>query len=106
MTKEEHMTKVNLLVVERNADWSDWETISRSFNSVLMLVQQADEPSDEFHERILRRMARVDRHALDQVVLLRDRNGARSEPLSAPLLEQIDANARQGLRVYPCSAAT
>jgi len=100
------MTKVNLLVVERNADWSEWATISRSFNSVLMLVQQADEPSAEFHERIIRRMARVDRHALDQVVVLRERNGATSEPLSALLLEQIDASARSGLRVYPCSVAT
>lgn len=99
------MTKVNLLVVERNADWSDWDAISRSFSSVLMLVQQADEPSAEFHERILRRMAVVDRHALDQVVMLRDRNIHHAEPLSAPLLEQIDANARLGLRVYPCAVA-
>jgi hypothetical protein len=105
MSKEERMTKVNLLVVERNADWSEWDTISRTFSSVLMLVQQADESSEVFHDRILRRMARVEQHALDQVVFLRDRNGARSEPLSAPLLEQIDANARQGLRVYPCATA-
>jgi hypothetical protein len=102
------MTKVNLLVVERNADWSEWATISRSLNSVLMLVQQADEPSAEFHERVLERMARmatVERHALDQVVVLRGRNSAHAEPLSAPLLEQIDANAHSGLRVYPCAVA-
>jgi hypothetical protein len=99
------MTKVNLLVVERNADWSEWDTISRSFSSVLMLVQQADEPSADFHERILRRMAVVDRNGLEQVVMLRDRNVLHAEPLSAPLLEQIDANASRGLRVYPCVVA-
>jgi hypothetical protein len=99
------MTKVNLLVVERNADWSEWATISRSFNSVLMLVQQADEPKAEFHERILKRMARADLPALEQVVVLRDRDGAHSEPLSALLLERIDASTCSGLRVYPCAVA-
>jgi hypothetical protein len=50
-------------------------------------------------------MARADLPALEQVVVLRDRNGAHSEPLSALLLERIDASTCSGLRVYPCAIA-
>lgn len=93
------MTAVNLLVVERNADWSQWTTISRSLSAVLMLVQQPDEPSDAFHARVLKR---INQHGLEQVVLLRDRTSdAAAELLSAPLREHIGANARRGLRVFP-----
>ncbi|MET0384571.1 MAG: hypothetical protein ABW321_01365 [Polyangiales bacterium] len=94
-------------MVERNADWSQWTLISRAFDHVLMLVQQSDEPSEEFHARVLERMAQVDEKLLDQVVFLRDRSkldGIHAEPLSAPLLEQIGASARGGLRVYPLPA--
>jgi hypothetical protein len=101
------MTPVNLLVVERNADWSQWTTISRSLSAVLMLVQQPDEPSDVFHARILKRVAN-DRELLDRVVLLRAaaKSGAPVlEPLSASLREHIGANARGGLRVYPDAAS-
>lgn len=101
------MNDVSLLVVERNADWSQWSLISRAFDHVLMLVQQSDEPSEEFHARVLERMAQVDARSLDQVVFLRDRSkldGVNAEPLSAPLLQHIGATARGGLRVYPLPA--
>jgi hypothetical protein len=101
------MTAVNVLVVERNADWSQWTVISRSFDTVLMLVQQPEETSAAFQERIQRRLASVDESSLDQVVFLRDRSkldGAHAEPLSASLLEHIGATARGGLRVYPLPA--
>jgi hypothetical protein len=100
------MTPVNLLVVERDADWSQWSTISRSLTAVLMLVQQPDESCDAFHARVLKRVAK-DRQSIDRVVVLR--GPARTEdsftpPLSAPLLAHIDANARGGLSVYPEAA--
>ena len=38
------MQPVHLLVVERDADWSQWSRISRSFGTtVVMLIQRADE---------------------------------------------------------------
>ena len=100
------MASMNLLVVERNADWSQWAAISRSLSTtVLMLVQQADESSAAFHERIRRRLARVKRRAIEEVVLLRN-NGAENEQASGSegLFEQLGASARRGLRVYPCAA--
>jgi len=101
------MTTVNLLVVERNADWSQWSTISRSLSAVLMLVQQPDETNDAFHARILKRVAN-DRQLLDRVVLLRARStaaaGGDELDLKAPWLEHIGATARGGLRVYPEAA--
>jgi hypothetical protein len=99
------MASMNLLVVERNADWSQWDSISRTLNTtVLMLVQQPDEPSAAFHDRIRRRLARVDRRAIEQVVLLR-KDGAdiTSGVDQSPLFEQLSASARRGLRVYPCA---
>jgi hypothetical protein len=101
------MTTVNLLVVERNADWSQWSTISRSLSAVLMLVQQPDETNDAFHARILKRVAN-DRQLLDRVVLLRARgtaeDGGDELNVKVPWLEHIGATARGGLRVYPEAA--
>jgi len=99
------MASMNLLVVERNADWSQWDMISRTLNTtVLMLVQQSDESSSAFHDRIRRRLARVNRRAIDQVVLLRKDGAEISTDLDeSPLFEQLSASARRGLRVYPCA---
>ena len=100
------MASMNLLVVERNADWSQWATISRSLSTtVLMLVQQADESSAAFHERIRSRLARVKRRAIEEVVLLRNGGAGNDQAAeSEPLFEQLGASARRGLRVYPCAA--
>ena len=99
------MAFMNLLVVERNADWSQWDAISRTLNTtVLMLVQQADETSAAFHDRIRHRLARVNRRAIEQVVLLRQDGADVSVDLDqSPLFEQLGASARRGLRVYPCA---
>jgi isochorismate synthase EntC len=99
------MEPMNLLVVERDADWSEWAVISRSLSTaVLMLVQQADETSSAFHDRISRRLARGKERALEKVVLLRNRKThAVVDATSEALLQQLGASARQGLRVYPCA---
>ena len=100
------MASMNLLVVERNADWSQWDAISRSLSTtVLMLVQQADESRSAFHDRIRRRLARTNRQAIEQVVLLRNDNADVSLGSDqSPLFDQLGATARRGLRVYPCAA--
>jgi hypothetical protein len=93
------MEPMNLLVVERNADWSEWLSISRSLSTaVLMLVQQADETNAAFQDRISRKLSSG--RALEKVVLLRDRL-RKGDPISACLLQELGARARQGLRVYP-----
>jgi len=99
------MASMNLLVVERNADWSQWDMISRTLNAtVLMLVQQPDESSAVFHDRIRHRLARVDRRAIEQVVLLREDGADVTRDVDqSPLFEQLGASARRGLRVYPCA---
>lgn len=97
------MEPVNLLVVERDADWSQWAQISRALShTVLVLVQQADETLRAFHERIGRRLQRGVARPLDRVVVLRNaaaRNAA--DPGQDQLLRELGARARQGLRVYP-----
>jgi hypothetical protein len=99
------MEPMNLLVVERDADWSEWAIISRSLSTaVLMLVQQADETRSAFHERISRRLARGQARAIEKVVLLRNRKlQAVPDEAHEQLLVQLGATARQGLRVYPCA---
>jgi hypothetical protein len=93
------MEPMNLLVVERNADWSEWLSISRSLSTaVLMLVQQADETRAAFQDRITRKLATG--RALEKVVLLRDRLRD-GDPISDGLLQELGARARQGIRVYP-----
>jgi len=101
------MPATNLFVVERNADWSQWTSLSRPpSTTVLMLVQQPDESSAAFHDRIRRRLARGKRLALEAVVWLRNRASADDhlDP-NDTLFAQLGANARLGLRVYPCAAS-
>jgi len=103
----ETMPPTNLLVVERNADWSQWTSLSRSLSTaVLMLVQQPDESCAAFHERICRRLARGKRVALEAVVWLRSRAtlDEHSNP-SDVLFAQLGAKARLGLRIYPRTAS-
>jgi hypothetical protein len=101
------MEPMNLLVVERDADWSQWPSISRGLGkAVLVLVQQADEPTLAFHERILQRLQRSKVPALNKVVLLR--NGTAlpaADPRCDHLLRHLSATAKHGMRVYPYGAA-
>jgi hypothetical protein len=96
---------MNLLVVERDADWSQWALISRALShTVLVLVQQTDETIRAFHERVARRLQRGVVRPLSKVVLLRNIKTARSaDPTHDQLLRELTASAQDGVRVYPFS---
>jgi len=54
------MDPINVVVVERDADWTQWESTSHLIgHALLVLVQQADETSAAFRARILARLARI-----------------------------------------------
>jgi len=101
------MPPTKLLVVERDADWSQWMSLSRSLNTaVLMLVQQPDESCAAFHERIRRRLDRGKRLALEAVVWLRSQAKLDEHPdPSDVLFAQLGAKARLGLSIYPRTAS-
>ena len=89
------MQPVHLLVVERDADWSEWSAISRSFGStVLMLIQRADEAIAAFYQRIQRCLA--ERMVL-QVTVMRALGQAPGRLFS--LLAQLGVSIRDGLTV-------
>jgi hypothetical protein len=96
------MEPMNLLVVERDADWSQWGVISRGLGrAVLVLVQQADESTGAFHERIARRLQRGKARPLNKVVLLGNGKDPAFDPTRERMLRQLGASAQHGLRVYP-----
>ncbi|HEY1534242.1 MAG TPA: hypothetical protein VGF76_09490 [Polyangiaceae bacterium] len=95
------MEPMNLLVVERDADWTQWNLISRGLGrAVLVLVQQADESSRAFHERITRRLQRGHVPSLNKVVLLGSAR-ANADPARDRWIRQLAEKAMHGLRVYP-----
>lgn len=101
--KGPHMEAMNLLLVERNSDWSEWQTVSRLLGRVvLVLVQQSDESSKAFHRRITLRLARSNTPGLNRVILLRDKQG-HLKPSAARdgLVRGLTAQAQHGLRIYP-----
>jgi hypothetical protein len=97
------MEPMNLLVVERDADWSQWATISRGLRrAVLVLVQQADEPTLAFNERISRRLQRDEVPPIDKVIVLSSgRSAAALDPSRLRLFAELNQTAKHGLRVYP-----
>jgi hypothetical protein len=97
------MEPMNLLVVERDADWSQWALISRALShTVLVLVQQADETMRAFHERVARRLQRGAARPLNRVVVLRNSESARSfDATHDQVLRELSAHAQEGLRIYP-----
>ena len=97
------MEPMNLLVVERDADWSQWTQISRALShTVLVLVQQADETLRAFHERVAQRLARGVVRPLSRVVVLSNGQVKRLlDPTRDQLLRELAARAQHGLRVYP-----
>jgi hypothetical protein len=97
------MEPMNLLVVERDADWSQWALISRALShTVLVLVQQADETIRAFHERVARRLKRGVARPLNKVVVLRNSQSARAfDAAQDQLLRELSAQAQEGLRIYP-----
>jgi hypothetical protein len=98
------MEPVNLLVVERGADWAQWAVVSQLLGqAVLVLVQQGDESSSAFRERIAERVQRVKAKALNVVVLLRGRRGDGSPGIRyhRRLLHELGVSAKNGLKIYP-----
>src|ERR1700754_3961998 len=101
------MEPMNLLVVERDADWSQWAMISRGLGrAVLVLVQQVDESTGAFHERIARRLSRGKERPLNKVVVLGNGKDPAFDPTRDRLLRQLSASAKHGLRVYPRAEST
>jgi hypothetical protein len=102
------MEAMNLLVVERGADWSHWAAASALLGqAAVVLVQQADESGAAFRARIASRLQRIRSTAIDAVVLLRGRrrSGRPSAGIgTARFLRELLAGAKQGLRIFPSTA--
>jgi hypothetical protein len=69
------MDPMNVLVVERGADWRHWDATSHLVgHAMLVLVQQVDETTAAFRARIQQRLSRLTQ-GLGALVLLRGRRG-------------------------------
>lgn len=92
------MEAMNLLVVERGADWTHWAAASQLLGqAAVILVQQADESGAAFRERIIARLQRIKATAIDAVVLLRGRRNR----ATTRFLRELMVGAKQGLRIFP-----
>jgi hypothetical protein len=92
------MEAMNLLVVERGADWSHWAAASQLLGqAAVILVQQADESGAAFRERIVARLQRIKTTAINAVVLLR---GKRNRTTTR-FLRELTVAAKQSLRIFP-----
>ena len=99
------MEPVNLLVIERGADWAQWAAVSQLLGqAVLVLVQQGDESSAAFRERIAERVQRIKDKAINAVVLLRAKRNRASRGVRyyhRKLLHELGKTAKNGLKIYP-----
>jgi hypothetical protein len=98
------MEPVNLLVIERGADWAQWAVVSQLLGqAVFVLVQQGDESSLAFRERIAARLRLAKAKAINAVVLLRGKrkHAARRSRLHRRLLIELGRTATNGLTIYP-----
>jgi hypothetical protein len=94
------MEAMNLLVVERGADWTHWAAASQLLGqAAVILVQQADESGVAFRERIIARLQRIKATAINAVVLLRGRRNR----ATTRFLRELMVGAKQGLRIFPSS---
>jgi hypothetical protein len=92
------MEAMNLLVVERGADWTHWAAASQLLGqAAVILVQQADESGAAFRERIIARLQRIKTTAINAVVLLRGRRNR----ATTRFLRELMVGAKQGLRIFP-----
>ena len=92
------MEAMNLLVVERGADWTHWAAASQLLGqAAVILVQQADESGAAFRERIIARLQRIKTTAIDAVVLLRGRRNR----ATTRFLRELMVGAKHGLRIFP-----
>jgi len=87
------MDPINIVVVERDADWTQWDSASHLIgHALLVLVQQADESTAAFRARIQARLARL-KQSLGSLVLLR---GQSRTELSVDALVSGLANLGRG----------
>jgi hypothetical protein len=103
------MEPVNLLVIERGADWAHWAAVSQLLGqAVFVLIQQGDESSAAFRERIVERLQRAKAKAINAVVLLRGKqaHAARRTRYHRRLLTELGRGAKNGLKIYPRAATS
>ncbi|MEY4580559.1 MAG: hypothetical protein RL701_5262 [Pseudomonadota bacterium] len=102
------MEPVNLFVVERGADWAQWAVVSQLLGQVVfVLVQQGDESSGAFRERIAGRLRLAKAKAINAIVLLRGKRSRKSrrKSLHRRLLIELGRSAKKGLTIYPMATA-
>ena len=92
-----------LVAVERNADWSDWNVLTRSLPDIVMVVQEPEEKRCDFHERLLRCVhgVQVEQGRSLQVILMRGATVGLLEPLSEHLVTLLGERPEVALQVYP-----
>ena len=96
------MEAMNLLVVERGADWSHWAAATQLLGqAAVILVQQADESGAAFRARIAARLRRIKASAINAVVLLRGSRRKTGRFNTARFLRELLVGAKQGLRIFP-----
>jgi hypothetical protein len=95
---------MNLLVVERGADWKHWSSTSHLVgHAMLVLAQQGDEPLADFRQRIRSKLKRLKKQGLKSVVLLRGSEG--SERSGDMLTRELMQGAPADFRVFPAATA-
>jgi len=96
------MDPMNLLVVERGADWAHWSSTSHLVgHAMLVLAQQGDEPLADFRQRIRTKLNRLKKQGLKSVVLLRGTEARSGDELMRELLSGAPAD----FRVFPAAQA-
>jgi hypothetical protein len=101
------MEPVNLLVIERGADWAHWAAVSQLLGQVVfVLIQQGDESSAAFRERIVQRLKLARAKAINAIVLLRGKrsHSSKRSRLHRRLLIELGRSAKNGLMIYPNAA--
>jgi hypothetical protein len=91
---------MNVLVVERDADWTYLAATSHLVgHAMLVLVQQNDETSAAFRARIRAKMSRIKKQGLNSVAVLRGRE--QSDFSAAALLQELEQHGPAEVRTYP-----
>jgi hypothetical protein len=98
------MDPMNLLVVERGADWAHWSSTSHLVgHAMLVLAQQGDEPHSAFRQRIRTKLSRLKKQGLQSVVLLR--GSGESQRSGDRLMRELLQGGPADFRVFPAAAS-
>lgn len=96
------MDPMNLLVVERGADWAHWSATSHIVgHAMLVLAQQGDETLSAFRERLRVKLGRLKKQGLKSVVLLRGSEG--SDRSRDVLMRELLRESPADFRVFPAA---